>query len=73
VNPTILKGKRISQTSGNNTSIIMAIGQQSTSSMHQRINPTNILMSLPTQNLRHSKKPAIDLKFKDLNTLIDHL
>lgn len=51
----------------------MAIGQHSTSSMHQRINPTNILMSLPTQNLRHSKKPAIDLKFKDLNTLIDHL
>jgi len=46
VNPTILKGKRISQTSGNNTSITRAIGQHSTSSMHQRINPIKILMSL---------------------------
>jgi hypothetical protein len=45
VNPTILNGRRKSQTSGNNTSITIAIGQHRTSSMHQRINPINILMS----------------------------
>jgi hypothetical protein len=72
VNPTILKGKRISQTSGNNTTIIMAIGQQSTSRIHQRINPIKILMSLSEQNVRHFKKPIINLKFKDLNTITDH-
>jgi hypothetical protein len=45
VNPTILNGRRISQTSGNSTSITIAMGQHSTSSMHQRINPINVLMT----------------------------
>jgi hypothetical protein len=44
VNPTILKGRRIIQTSGNSISITIAIGQHNTSSIHQRINPINILI-----------------------------
>lgn len=45
VKPIILKGNRNSHTSGNNTNIIMAIGQQRTNRRHQRINPINILMT----------------------------
>jgi hypothetical protein len=58
VNPTILNGRRISQTRGNNTSITMAIGQHSTSSRHQRINPINILMAeQPTKLSPYYKMP----------------
>jgi hypothetical protein len=44
VNLTILNGRRISQTSGNNTSITIASGQHTANSVHQRISPINILM-----------------------------
>lgn len=70
VNPTILNGRRISQTKGNNTSITMATGQHNTSSMHHRMNPVNILMLIATQNFRHSKKCSLDSEFKEFKMVI---
>jgi hypothetical protein len=44
VNPTILKGRRISQIKGNKKISTSAKGQQITNKMHQRIRAMSVLM-----------------------------
>jgi hypothetical protein len=46
VNPTILKGRRISQTRGKKISIKRASGQQTTSNRHQRARAIKVLMGI---------------------------
>jgi len=50
VNPTILKGSRISQIRGNKKRITIASGQHSTNSRHHRIRTSNVRMVNPDAN-----------------------
>jgi hypothetical protein len=55
VNPTILKGNRISQIKGNKNNKIRAIGQQKTSKMNQRVMAINVFMNIISDILSNEK------------------